>query len=343
MATMKEIAELAGVSRGTVDRVLNHRGEVKPETEKKIMDIVRLLDYQPNKAGIALAAQKKKIKIGVLLFGQENPFFDELMEGLHQKAEDLSFYGCTIIEKRTSFALEEQLGAIDELIDEEIQGLILSPYNDIQIQKKIDALAEINIPCITVNTDIPDSKRIAYVGSDYYQCGQTAGGLMGLITGGKAKVGIITGSHKVLCHEERIDGFMDNLNIRYPEIQIVEITENKDDEYTSYDVVTKMLQEHPDITALYFTAAGVHGGCQAVAKLKKGNLLRVITFDAMETTREMIQEDIITATLCQQPFDQGSNSLALLIDYLVFGKLPEKELNYVDSSILIKENLNFSS
>lgn len=74
MATMKEIAELSGVSRGTVDRVLNHRGIVNAETERKVLEIAKLLDYQPNKAGIALAAQKKKLKIGVLLFGAENPF-----------------------------------------------------------------------------------------------------------------------------------------------------------------------------------------------------------------------------------------------------------------------------
>ena len=65
MATMKEIAELSGVSRGTVDRVLNHRGIVNAETERKVLEIAKLLDYQPNKAGIALAAQKKKFKIGV--------------------------------------------------------------------------------------------------------------------------------------------------------------------------------------------------------------------------------------------------------------------------------------
>ena len=48
MATMKEIAELSGVSRGTVDRVLNHRGIVNAETERKVLEIAKLLDYQPN-------------------------------------------------------------------------------------------------------------------------------------------------------------------------------------------------------------------------------------------------------------------------------------------------------
>ena len=59
MVTIKKIAELCGVSRGTVDRVLNGRGRVKPETEEVVRQMARQLGYQPNPAGKALAARKK--------------------------------------------------------------------------------------------------------------------------------------------------------------------------------------------------------------------------------------------------------------------------------------------
>lgn len=74
MATIKEIAALAGVSRGTVDRVLNDRGAVNPETAEKIRKIAKELDYKPNRAGLVLAAQKKRLKLGVILFSTGNPF-----------------------------------------------------------------------------------------------------------------------------------------------------------------------------------------------------------------------------------------------------------------------------
>ena len=67
MATIKEIAELAGVSRGTVDRVLNGRGAVSEQTERKVLEIAQALQYRPNRAGIVLAARKRNLKIGVLL------------------------------------------------------------------------------------------------------------------------------------------------------------------------------------------------------------------------------------------------------------------------------------
>lgn len=338
MATIKEIAELAGVSRGTVDRVLNHRGFVKPETEKKVLEIAELLNYEPNKAGMALAAQKKKFIIGVLLFGEENPFFDAVIEGLQQKLEELSIYGCTTLMRRIPFDLKTQLDTIDALRAEGIHGLILSPYNAAEIQHKIDELWEAGIPCVTVNTDIPNSKRITYVGSDYHKCGRIVANLLQLVGRETIRLGIITGSHNILCHEERILGFSDYVNENRLPVEIVDIRENGDDDYQSYDIVSAMLTEHPDIDALYFTAAGVFGGCRAIQNSSLPKQPVVITFDAVPSTIEMLKAGIITATICQHPAEQGARSLTLLVDYLLTNKLPEQPLLYMDLEIKIKES-----
>ena len=131
MATIKEIAELAGVSRGTVDRVLNKRGAVNPKTEAKILEIAKALDYKPNRAGIVLAAQKKKFKFGIVMFGIGNPFFDDVIAGFKEKEEELSGYNCTVLIRRISaFGVEDQLEAINSLVKEEINGLAISPQID---------------------------------------------------------------------------------------------------------------------------------------------------------------------------------------------------------------------
>lgn len=145
MTTLKEIADLAGVSRGTVDRVLNHRGSVNPKTAEKVMNIVQALDYQPNRAGTALAAQKKKYKIGVILFGRSNPFFDDVMYGVQAKADELKGYGITTITRRVDFDADAQLAAIDELAAEGINGLVLAPYNDLTLRGRINELSENHI------------------------------------------------------------------------------------------------------------------------------------------------------------------------------------------------------
>ena len=343
MTTLKEIAALAGVSRGTVDRVLNNRGSVKPETALRIREIAMSLNYQPNKAALTLASQKKKITIGVLLFGPNNGnmFFEDVVEGVEYQRSRLTGYGCTVITKRTPFSLKAQLDAIDELLAAGIHGLVISPYNSPEIIEKINQLSQAGIPTITTNTDLTDSKRIAYVGSNYYQGGCTAAGLMNLITGGQAKTGIITGSPSILCHSERIKGFMDTLNLRYPGIQVLDTKANLDDEFKSYKATLDLLTSHPQMDALFFTAAGVYGGCRAVIDARAENparTVKIISFDAVEKTKAMVKSGLIAATICQQPFKQGSRPIKLMFDYLSTGVEPEP-IQYTETIIKIMENL----
>jgi LacI family transcriptional regulator len=337
MATIKEIADLAGVSRGTVDRVLNNRGNVNLQTAQKILGIVQQLDYRPNRAGTVLAAQKKKYKIGVILFSEHNPFFDEVMEGVLMKSEELRDFGVMTITIRVEFNVEDQLQAIDHLLEEGIHGLMLSPCNDIRIQKKINELVEQQIPVVTVNTDIEGSRRIAYVGSDHVKGGQTAAGLFALMTEGNVELGILLGSSGVLCHTERIRGLRSTLEAFYPRIHITQIIENHDDEDKSYQLTKKMLEENPKINALFFAAGGVYGGCRAIRE--SGRHPKVITFDEVPTTLEMLRAGIISATISQQPYHQGFHSLDILFEYLTTGAMPGDEKNIVELSIKIRENL----
>ena len=232
MATIKEIATLAGVSRGTVDRVLNHRGDVNPQTEEKIMQIVRDLDYKPNKAGIVLAAQKKNLKLGVILLGVGNPFFDDVLLGVREKEQELAGYNCSVLIRQTEYSLQQQLDAIDSLLAEGIGGLAISPYNDNAVREKIDNLCKQGIPVVTLNTDIENSSRLAYVGSNFYRSGETAAGLMRLMTKGEVRVGIVSGSQNILCHTERIAGFSHTI-AAYPNIRIVDTVNNNDDREAS--------------------------------------------------------------------------------------------------------------
>lgn len=338
MATLKEIADLAGVSRGTVDRVLNHRGCVNPQTEQRILEIVQALDYKPNKAGIVLAAQKKNLKLGVVLLGKGTVFYDDILAGVHDKAAELDSYNCSVLIRQTEYDLTKQLQAIDELIAEGINGLAISPYNDNAVRKKIDELHTQGIPVVTLNTDIENSNRMAYVGSHFYRSGETAGGLMHLMTSGEVLIGIISGSQNVLCHTERIAGFRHVIK-SYERIRIIETINHNDDETQSYELTADMLKQHPEINALYFTAGGVYGGCRAVMDCGRHNNITVITYDMVKTTREFVENGLISATICQQPFLQGYKPLSLLFTYLTTGERPAVENDYVDIDIRIKENL----
>lgn len=338
MATIKEIAELAGVSRGTVDRVLNNRGAVSEQTARKVLDIARALQYRPNRAGIVLAAQKRNLKIGVILFDNGNPFFDEVLSGVQKKARELEEYNCCVSISRVGFDLNAQLSAMEEMAADGTSGIILTPCNDPAVRDKINELDARGIPVITTNTDIENSARLAYVGCDFYRSGQTAAGLMHLMGKPPVRAGIITGSSRVLCHSDRIAGFQDRIRSHYPDIRILDTRENSDDEFESYANTLAMLRDHPDLNALYFAAGGVYGGCRAILASGRRDLT-VISCDKVPTTREMLLNGVIDATICQQPSIQGSLPLELLFTYLATGQKPAHEYNYTTVDIRIRENV----
>lgn len=80
--TIKQIAALANVSRGTVDRVLNNRPGVNPDTREKVLRIAKELHYQPNFLAKALVNSKENIKLGVILTPDYNPFIHEIIKGI---------------------------------------------------------------------------------------------------------------------------------------------------------------------------------------------------------------------------------------------------------------------
>lgn len=342
MSTIKQIAFLAGVSRGTVDRVLNNRGSVNEKTATKIREIAEAINYTPNRLGKTLAIKKKNLKFGCVLFSStsSNPFFEDVVRGIESKAKELEEYGVTVELRYASIDQPTlQVKLIDELLELGADGFIITPINHPMVNEKLKKLTEAGIPFVTTNSDIPGCGRIAYVGSDYYKSGETAGGLMKLATNGKANVGIIIGSEWVLCHSERVAGFTDNIKKYAPDIKIVDLVKNNDDDLESYAVTKALLEKHPEIDSLYLAAAGVNGACRAVSESGLSGKLTIISYDATETTYKLVQDGTITATITQQPFTQGAKPLDILLEYVGMEIKPINDCFYTKIEIKIKENL----
>lgn len=336
--TVKQIAELAGVSRGTVDRALNNRGNVKPEVERRIRQIAGELGYTPNRAGKALAYQRRAIRFGIVVNAQGNEFFDEVLRGARAAIGEYADFGIGLdIRTGKGYAVEQQLAQLEELRQQKVSAVAVTPINLPEIGRKIDALIEEGIPVLTLNSDIEGTRRLCYVGCNYYQSGVTAGGMLRLLRPRGVRAGIITGSVKMLGHNRRISGFSDVLK-GLPDSQVVDLAESLDDSDIAYEETRKMLQAHPEINALYFAAAGAVGGIRAAEELGLHDLTAISCDDTGEV-RRLVQSGRIQATVCQEPFRQGYRAVQILFDAVVNGLSPEEQFCYMDNIIRIQENL----
>ena len=133
---------------------------------------------------------------------------------------------------------------MDEM-GEDTNALILNPINDPAVAEKINALSDRGVQMYTLNTDIEDCRRLCYIGSDYFEGGRIACGMLGLLTGGVANVGILTGSVHILGHKQRINGFLDVMYKKYPKFRFLSIMETEDDDMIGFESTRRMLTGIP--------------------------------------------------------------------------------------------------
>lgn len=340
--TIKKIAELAGVSRGTVDRVLNNRTGVSKETRDKILLIIEKSGYKPNIVAKVLAnKQYSTKKIGIILNSVDNPFYIDVIEGINEKTKDIVDFGFEVIMiHKKGYQIDEQIKAIDKMIEEKVSGLIISPINDEKVREKLNELEKLNIPVVNVNIDIEGTNRLAYIGSNYYEVGKVAASMFSMISCNKnIKLAIITGSKLVLGHNLRIKGFKDCIKENFSNIDVVEIVENEDNDDISYVETKRILENNKNIKGIFFCAAGIKGGIKAIEELGLLNKINIVTVDLTPIVRENLLKDNVIATICQEPFKQGYEALKILFDYLMLNTEPKNKIIHTDTQIKIKYNL----
>lgn len=342
MATMKEIAKLAGVSRGTVDRVLNKRGAVSEETAKKILKIVESLNYTPNASAKRLASMKRNIRfLCIMPDPKVAPFFQTVIEHIDKKAVELQEYGITVdtlfFNYLDSMSDQYQTKAPFSPLPSGIVSIGPSTKQTIELLQRASAL---NIPIVTANSDIKGIERIAYVGSDTIKCGKAAAGLVRIMAHPGSRILVLDSSfQKDSSMQERSAAFFSDMKEHSPDIPIKTILSGCDDSFEAYSITKRYFEENSDVDIIYMNAPGVYGTCRALETLPVTMRPRLICYDLTKDMEPMLEKGIITATICQQPAKQAVKPLDILFQYVVMGMEPEQEYFYTNTDIIIKETL----
>jgi LacI family transcriptional regulator len=338
--TLKEIAEIAGVSRGTVDRTMHGRGRVNPETAKKILEIANELGYRPNPVGRALALTRKTILIGVIVQSSSTPFMKLVIDGIRKASEELRDLGAEVFtEYLESVDAQQTIAAMDRLISQGVQGLALTAVDDNDLREHINSLAEnSNIPIITFNSDILGTKRLCYVGQHAFQSGETCAYLMSLALRGSGKVFPLTGHLTNVSHQQRYLGFAKECEA-HPGIELLPLQSCFDKDHYAYELTMHALREYPDLSGIFVIANGQSGVCQALIDAGKKSQISLIAYDLTPQNRQHLLDGHIDILIGQGAFKQGYQPPMLLHHYLLNGTKPEQEFLYTDILIKTKYNL----
>ena len=340
MITIKEIADIADVSRGTVDRVINNRGGVDKKTEEKIRKIIDTSGYIPNAAGRNLALKKKKLKFGFILVSDKHSY-TRISNSVQDYAKNLAEYGIEVITKdcpSTDYHLQIQV--IRELYESGVSGIVLSPVCHEDVSETIREYTEKGICFVTYYNDLPDSHRLTFIGCDYYRCGRAVGNTIGLILQGSGTVGIINNDSVFSMNpSKRLRGLNDKLQENYPGIEIAASVFVHDDDISSYSATKQMLSDHPEISCVFLNDAGLLGACRAIEECNRP--LKVIFTGWFPAAYEYFEKGILDVMINEQRIDQGKLPLELLYQHIAMGNPSDQEYRYTDIEIVVEETMMF--
>ena len=338
--TLKQIAEISGVSIGTVCRALNNKGRINPKVAERIRNVAEELNYQPNSIAKSLSNKRKNLKIAVILHVTQNMYVDEMIEGVKQAQAGLKEAGISIVIKPCKdFNATCQLNLIDQAIENKVDGIVIIPIDHQIIKEKINKLSLQNFPIVMLSSFIEDCEYFAFVGNDNKFAGQIACGLLKILTHGKAKLAIVIPNLQLWSNKKRLKGILESIDRQLPEVTIESVFEISSDEIQSYIAVKHLLEENPQVdSVIYFTGA-VSGGLRAIIEASKTREINIITSDLTPQVKAGLESGDIPFSIFQNPKAQGYRAVKILSDYLIANKTPNNKHIYVKTEILIKDSI----
>ena len=330
--TIRQIAEAAGVSRGTVDRALNNRGRIRPEVAERIQKIAEEMGYRPNQLGRALSMSKNNIKIGVIVQACETPFMNDVLEGVKKAKEEVDNLGGTVIVcKIPHISASDTIEAMEEMRKDGVSAIAMVPSDEEAVKEKIREFTGVyQIPIVTFNSDVPDTGRLCFVGQNGIQCGKAAAGLMGELVNGTGKIAIISGYRTNPSLRERVDGFTTQIREKYPDVELVGPDYCFEENEKAEKITEEILKENPDLKAIYMTSHGESGVCMALKKKGMAGKIKMIANDFMGENYRLMREGYIHFLIGQDASIQGYEPVMILFRLLFHAEEPEKELIYTE-------------
>lgn len=211
------------------------------------------------------------------------------------------------------YDMNAMVAAFDQAIAREPKGIVVFAVEPV-LEPSIDKAVEAGIPVVTILGDLPDTQRLAFVGSYQFDLGYVGGKNLAEALGGEGKVAILS-IPSVGMFDAREEGYRTAF-AEYPGIEVVQVGDTKADTVTSINTAKDILQRFPDLAAFACTdSTGGIGAATAVEELDKVGEVAIVSMDRNSDVLEKIREGVVTGTVAQNDAAMAYWALLVLYNY----------------------------
>lgn len=335
MATIKDVAELAGVGLGTASRVINRRGSVSESARKRVLDAIDALGYVPDARARAMIT-KRSYTLGVILPDFTNPFFPGLARGIEHKARQ---HGYTIVMLDTDWQETTEYTAIETLIKQGVDGAVLVSSSNASLGSR--KLREASVPVILLDRGV-DDLGVSQVTVDHYRGALKA--VEWARAQGHTAIGFLAGPAHISSADLRLRGYLDGMGLNHIALDQLDQHPELPIAYGDFSFekgqaeAPLLLQKHPELTCIFaandLSALGVLNYLTS-HDIKVPEQVAVIGFD-----------DILMASLyhpslttVQQPtFKMGELGAELLINAIETPSKRKPQRYVLDPDLIVRQS-----
>lgn len=257
--TLTAVADAAGVSTATVDRVLNSRLPVREATALRVIQAAERIGYHAAhlmRDRLPRAAEGAPKRLGFCLQKRRSPFYQALAQALRDAVQrQTNGRGLAVIEFVDDLepaAIAEELLALGRRCD----ALGVVALDHPHVNGAIATLHAEGHPCVALLTDLSAPQRLGCVSIDNRQRGRTAAWAIRRLSRGEGEVGVFVGSHRYLGQESSEMAFRAALRELAPGLTVLDAQVNLEDEQMAFEATVGLLQRHPHLVGLYDSAGG---------------------------------------------------------------------------------------
>lgn len=340
--TIKEIAKIAKVSRGTVDRVLNNRGRVNQEKKALILEIADQLGYQKNMIARNLSLNKNS-KIHVVIPAHKNDaYWQMVFQGLNSSSSLLNQFNIGISFFQFDISSpKDYIKKLKQAYKELPDFIIFAPVFTEETLRFLDRNDQVKF--FAINSEIEHKAIISFLGQNSYSAGMIAGRLFQKQIQ-KKKISIICLTlghlHDNAIHIlKKLEGLQDFENQQKTTFNIISVTiEDFQDLQKIKKACRKMEKTYPDIDGIFLMNSRSKPFIENSGYTsKKDKEIPIIGFDLTDENITFLNQSKIDFLLNERPFEQGEKSVKYLFESIIYNQIIPPKV-YLPVDIIIKEN-----
>lgn len=333
-----DVAALAGVSPATVDRVLNRRAHVRTATAERVIAAARALRYLPE-ADLYSALRPKPMRLTFILPSGNNRYLRMLGAYIARPHAQYQTYNvtcrCIFVDSFNAQALADAIAHHARRSD----GLAFMALDHDLVREAADKAVAAGKPVLTIVSDLPGSRRAAYLGLDNRAAGRTAALLIGQVArADHGQIGLIAGSRLYRAHSDRDLGFRALIAERFPSLSVVDLREGHDDAAENYRAARELLLRHPDLVGIYNIGGAPSGIARAIRELSQHRRVVFVGHALSPDARIMLEDGTMDFVLNQSHEKTVTNAIRIFAN-LREGRLPETEIEPLVIELVTRENL----